>query len=98
MHNKEKSRRFHAGGRYEKENCMRQYNTSLKETKEIEKIICNKCGKEIPVLGGVPQEDVLEVKKRWGYFSSKDNRVDQFDLCEDCYDEFIRSFRIKKIN
>lgn len=77
---------------------MRQYSTSLKETKEVEKIICNKCGKEIPVLRGVPQEDILEVEKRWGYFSNKDNRVDQFDLCEDCYDEFIKSFRIKMRN
>ncbi len=77
---------------------MRQYSTSLKETKEIEKIICNKCGKEIPVLGGVPQEDVLQVEKRWGYFSGKDNRVDQFDLCEECYDEFVKGFRVKMRN
>lgn len=77
---------------------MRQYNTSLKETKEVEKIICNKCGKEIPVLKGVPQGDVLEVKKRWGFFCGKDNRVDQFDICEDCYDEFVRGFCIKMRN
>lgn len=77
---------------------MRQYITSLKETKEIEKIICNKCGKEIPVLKGVPQQDVLQVEKRWGYFSEKDNRVDQFDLCEECYDEFVKGFRIKMRN
>lgn len=74
---------------------MRQYSTILKETMEIEKIVCNKCGKEIPVIKGVPQEDVLEVEKRWGYFSEKDNRMDHFDLCEDCYDEFVRGFRIK---
>lgn len=74
---------------------MRQYRTELEKTEKIEKIICNKCGKEILVCQGVPQEDVLEVEKRWGYFSRKDNQVDQFDLCEDCYDEFVRSFRIK---
>lgn len=74
---------------------MRQYNTVVKETKEIEKIICNKCGKEIPVIKGVPQGDVLEVEKRWGYFSSKDNRMDQFDLCEECYDELVKGFQIK---
>ena len=48
---------------------MRQYCTKLKKTEELEKIICNKCGKEILVCGGVPQEDVLEVEKRWGYHS-----------------------------
>ena len=74
---------------------MRQYRTELEKTEKIEKIICNKCGKEILVRQGVPQEDVLEVEKRWGYFSRKDNQVDQFDLCEECYDEFVRSFRIK---
>ena len=74
---------------------MRQYCTKLKKTEELEKIICNKCGKEILVCGGVPQEDVLEVEKRWGYFSRKDNQIDQFDLCEDCYDELVKSFQIK---
>ncbi len=77
---------------------MRQYNTELKETKEMSRIICNKCGKEIPVVGGVSSEDFLEVEKRWGYFSKKDNQVDRFDLCEDCYDELVESFRIKLRN
>lgn len=74
---------------------MRRYRQTVKETKEIQTIICNKCGKEIPVLKGVPQEDILEVEKRWGYHSRKDNRVDNFDLCEDCYDALIDSFKIK---
>jgi len=74
---------------------MRQYTKIMKETAEIEKIFCNKCGKEIPVVKGVPQEDVLEVEKRWGYFSGKDNRVDRFDLCEKCYDELVEGFHIK---
>lgn len=74
---------------------MRQYCTKLKKTEELEKIICNKCGKEILVRGGVPQEDVLEVEKRWGYHSRKDNQVDYFDLCEDCYDELVSGFRIQ---
>ena len=74
---------------------MRQYCTKLKKTEELEKIICNKCGKEILVSGGVPQEDVLQVDKRWGYHSSKDNQVDHFDLCEECYDELVSGFRIQ---
>lgn len=74
---------------------MRQYKTQLKETTEVEKIICNKCGKEIPVYKEVPAEDVLEVEKRWGYFSGKDNRIDKFDLCEECYDKLTESFKIK---
>ncbi len=71
---------------------MRQYK--IQETKEVEKIICNKCGKEILVKNGMPEEDVLSVQKRWGYFSKKDNEVHEFDLCEDCYDEWIKTFSI----
>ena len=74
---------------------MRQYSTEIKEIKKVEKIICNKCGKVIPVTGGIPQEDILEVEKRWGYHSGKDNQVDCCDLCEDCYDELVDSFLIK---
>ena len=74
---------------------MRQFRTELEEKNKVEKIICNKCGKEIWVRGGIPQEDVLEVEKRWGDHSRKDNQVDRFDLCEDCYDELVESFQIK---
>lgn len=71
---------------------MRQYN--LKETKEISKIICNKCGKEILVTRGMAKEDYLSVDKCWGYFSNKDNQEDSFDLCEECYDAFVKTFLI----
>ena len=57
---------------------MRQYKTNIQETVELDKIICNKCGKEIKVIRGVAQEDYLEVTKRWGYFSNKDTQEDCF--------------------
>lgn len=71
---------------------MRQYK--MQEKKEVEKIICNKCGKEILVKNGVSEEDVLSVQKRWGYFSKKDNDVHEFDLCEECYDKWVATFSI----
>ena len=74
---------------------MRQYKLEQRVTDELEKIICNKCGKEIEVIQGIAQEDYLAVKKRWGYFSDKDNQEDTFDLCEDCYDELVASFKFK---
>lgn len=70
---------------------MRQY--TIKETKQLEKIICNKCGKEIMIKNEIPTEDVLSVEKRWGYSSEKDNEVHAFDLCETCYDEMVRTFK-----
>ena len=49
---------------------MRQYQ--LKETKEITKIICNRCGKETKVVSGIPKRDAscraylgLFFWKRW---------------------------------
>ena len=73
---------------------MRQYRRNTKEIQEISKIVCIKGGKEIQVTGGVPSEDMLEVEKRWGYFSKKDNRRDRFELCEQCYDELVGSFLV----
>ena len=73
---------------------MRQYRNNTKEIQEISKIICNKCGKEIPVAGGVPSEDMLEVEKRWGYFSGKDGETHSFDICEKCYDNMVKQFKI----
>lgn len=74
---------------------MRQYHRIIKETQELDTIVCNGCGKRIPVIKGVPAEDVLEVEKRWNYASGKDNQVHRFELCETCYDEMVRHFRIK---
>ncbi|MBQ8804549.1 MAG: hypothetical protein IJZ53_13040 [Tyzzerella sp.] len=71
---------------------MRQYHKQ--EMREVNKIICNKCGKEIVVERGVPKQDVFSVEKRWGYFSGKDNEVHSFDICEACYDEWIAAFSI----
>ena len=74
---------------------MRQYRTEETVVEELDKIICNKCGKEIKIIKGVAQEDFLTVNKRWGYFSNKDNQEDSFELCEDCYDELVASFKIR---
>ena len=73
---------------------MRQFEVCEKEQKEITKIFCNSCKKEIRVENGISEEDVLSVEKRWGYFSNKDNEVHRFDLCEECYDKLIASFEI----
>lgn len=73
---------------------MRQYEETTENCKKIKKIICNKCGREIPMADGGQRRDFLSVEKRWGYFSNKDNQVDTFDLCESCYDAFTATFMI----
>ena len=44
---------------------MRQFEEQTRKVKEVTRIVCNKCGKVIPVIEGVPREDVLTVDKRW---------------------------------
>lgn len=55
---------------------MRQYQ--LKETKEITKIICNRCGKETKVVSGIPKREMLHVEHTWGVFFWKRWRKLQF--------------------
>lgn len=62
-------------------------------TNEIE-LKCNRCGREIPVRGDIPQEDVFCVEKTWGYFSEKDGTKHRWDVCEKCYRDIIKGFVI----
>lgn len=63
----------------------------MKETKEM---FCNVCGRKIRIEDGILKEDVLEVKKVWGYFSKKDMQLHAFNVCESCYDTMISKFAI----
>ena len=75
---------------------MRQFKEQTRKVKEVTSIVCNKCGRVIPVVEGVPQEDVLTVDKRVGLFLRKKITGEiYFDLCESCYDELTRNFKIK---
>lgn len=71
---------------------MRQYVDSDKKT--LKKVICNRCGRDLKLENGVMQEGVFSGEARWGYFSDKDGEKHSFDLCEQCYDHLLRSFRV----
>lgn len=58
------------------------------------KIICNSCGNEICPQPGAPLAEYLHVTKEWGYFSGKDGTRQEWNLCEECYDRILKSFRI----
>lgn len=70
---------------------MREYHVAMKEEQVLSKVICNGCGREIPL----ETEDFFHGEKTWGYFSGQDGRQDSFDLCEDCYHKFTESFAVK---
>lgn len=67
----------------------------LNGTKQCAKsnIYCNCCGRVINI-NGKKQEDYLQVRKVWSYFSSKDLTGQAFNLCEECYDKLIANFKV----
>ncbi len=71
---------------------MRKYVNQ--EEKSLQKIICNKCGKEIVLENGIAREETFHGEAHWGYFSQKDGEIHSFDLCEECYDQWIRTFAV----
>jgi len=59
-----------------------------------QKLICNGCGRVLEQRGGVCQEDFVEIRKQWGYFSHKDLEKHRLLLCEECYDRLVRQLCI----
>ncbi len=57
-------------------------------------VYCNLCGKQLNAANGFLREDAFEARKEWGYFSQRDMEVHHFNLCEECYEELIKSFQI----
>ena len=71
---------------------MREYKNESRE--ELVRLVCNQCGKEIKLKGNIPVEGVYKVRYTWDYMSEKDGMQDSFDLCESCYDAWVKTFLI----
>ena len=69
---------------------MRKYN----EHNQLVNMQCNCCKKELHVEEGIVKEGCFSVDYTWGYFSNKDGMQHKFDLCEDCYDRFVKELTI----
>lgn len=63
----------------------------LQRNKEL---FCNVCGKKIIMEQGILKEDVFEAAKEWGYFSKNDLEVHKFNICENCYEKMVSTFKI----
>jgi ribosomal-protein-alanine N-acetyltransferase len=68
---------------------MRKYKNKI-----LQAVICNCCGKTLQVENGILKEGCFQGKQRFDYFSDKDGEIQEFDLCEACYDEMTAGFRI----
>lgn len=62
---------------------------------KLVKIICNGCSCECESENSVFKKEFLSVQKSWGYFSERDGETDCWDLCEECYNRLVSSFKIK---
>lgn len=71
---------------------MREY--LRKENGALKKVVCNQCGRELKVENGYLKEECFSADYRLGYFSKEDGCRHRFDLCEACYRELIRKFKI----
>lgn len=71
---------------------MRIYSDET-ETQLVE-VACNMCRKQLEVENGILKEGCFSASAAFGYFSEKDGQLQQFDLCEECYDRLLEKFRI----
>lgn len=69
---------------------MRKYN----EKNQLINMQCNCCKKELRLEDGIVKEGCFSVDYTWGYFSCKDGLCHKFDLCEACYDRFVKELSI----
>ncbi len=60
------------------------------------KKFCNCCGKEIQFRQetGIALEDYVSIDKSWGYFSNKDGIRQRMNVCEACFDSWVRGFSL----
>lgn len=70
---------------------VRQFEVVMKEDKRLKNIICNKCGKEIEVA---PFNYKLREFHQIKIVSNQIGIID-FDLCENCLMDFIKTFEYK---
>ena len=73
---------------------MKKYRKEQQDNKKIESIVCNQCGREIPMMENRMTEGVCSIEQHWGYESNKDGECHLFDLCEECYDRLVATFAI----
>lgn len=60
----------------------------------LDRVICNGCGKKLVVEDGIVREGVISIDHVWDFFSEKDGEVHHLDLCENCYDNFVRELKL----
>ncbi len=71
---------------------MRRYSND--NSNNVIEAKCNVCGRDLKLKNGMIMEGNMSIDYAWGYFSDKDGEVHKFDICQKCYDKFVKSFVI----
>ena len=69
---------------------MQKKEERLIKTEVVTEIICDCCKKSIDTA----KNDFIHIEKEWGYFSNKDGKKQEVDLCENCWDKITEGFKI----
>ena len=72
---------------------MREYIDKEQLESCLTRLICNQCGKEMVVEDGIVKEGCFSVDHEFSYFSNKDGYIYSLDLCEDCFDKWVKGFQ-----
>ena len=59
----------------------------------MKEVVCNQCGKALSVENGILQEGCFSVDYLFDYFSNKDGYVYSMDICESCFDLWVKGFK-----
>ncbi|MBQ9989789.1 MAG: hypothetical protein IJP31_02435 [Lachnospiraceae bacterium] len=72
---------------------MRIYKKKEVQESELDRVICNQCGKKLKVEDGILKEGCFSIDYTFDYFSEKDGYIYSLDLCESCFDTWTRGFK-----
>ena len=72
---------------------MREYKEKEVQKSQLTRVLCNQCGRELMVSDGILKEGCFGVNYAFDYFSNKDGYIYNFDLCEECFDKWVKGFR-----
>lgn len=75
---------------------MKIRKSVLEETSKIVEVVCNKCGKHFSCKSNSFETNLIhDFVAKFGYSSEHDFEKLEFDLCEDCLNQFINTFEIE---
>lgn len=58
-------------------------------------VVCNCCGKEVETDCGFNDTDITSINISFGYGSGYDNTDWRMDICDECLDKWVSTFKYK---